>query len=224
MIRRLTLLFIVLAALTITGADVKPASAAGEVVTGTCSSITLSGIAPVGEAVMVLVFRGATFLGTSFAPGGGSYSATVSFATQPTGTVLTIMANDPTTGYTFTTTFACGVSSSSNGSTLFFNPNDGRVDPRPGDRLAIYCNTTANPPTIGVYGIQNDSRGIFLATINVRDLLRVRRITRALGSLGRLDAIAVDANGNFYFAWTGGPFGATGQGIWAKSFRCVFPN
>jgi hypothetical protein len=234
MIRRLSRFFTILIAIAIvsalSGIGLQRASAAGEVVTSTCSSVTISGSAPGVLSVTVEVRNGAATLGiANFEAGpGGAYSATINFSEQPAGSLLTVNAREAFTEspiYNYSTTFPCGSSSSTSGSggVTFFNPNDGRVDPRPGDRLAIYCNTTANPPTIGVYGIRDDSRGVFLATFNVRDLLRARRITRALGSLGTLNAIAIDANGNFYIAWTGGPYGATGQGIWAKAFNCRFP-
>jgi hypothetical protein len=232
MIRRLSRLSIVLIAMIIamSGIGLQRAAAAGEAVTSTCSSVTISGLAPGALSITVEVRIGVATLGfinLEVGPG-GAYSATVNFPEQPAGSLLTVNARDAFVEfpvYNYSTTFPCGSSSSTSGSggVTFFNPNDGRVDPRPGDRLAIYCNTTANPPTIGVYGVRDDSRGVFLATINVRDLLRARRITRSLGSLGTLNAIAIDANGNFYIAWTGGPYGATGQGIWAKSFNCRFP-
>jgi hypothetical protein len=225
MIRRFAALFLVLFVLS--GLPLYRVSASGEVVIGSCSSITLSGTVtpavPIG--VFVEVLSGTTPLGLVSTPAGagGAYSVTVNFAAQPIGTVLTVTAYDPaaTALYLFTTNFVCNNASSS---PIFFNPGDGRVDPRPGDRLAIWCNTAATLPTIGVYGVKDDSKGVFLATINVPDLLKTKRINRALGSLGQLDVAALDANGNFYIAWTGGPYGATGQGVWAKAFNCTFPR
>src|SRR5262245_40044066 len=52
----------------------------------------------------------------------------------------------------------------------FFNPGDGRINPQPGDRIAVYCNNT-RPPTIGIYGIDPQGRGIFLTQALVSDIL-----------------------------------------------------
>src|SRR6202008_1813637 len=42
------------------------------------------------------------------------------------------------------------------GGTTFFNPADGRIDPRPGDRIAIWCDA---PNVMTIWGVGNDSKG-----------------------------------------------------------------
>jgi hypothetical protein len=68
----------------------------------------------------------------------------------------------------------------------WFDPGDDRVDPRPGDRLAAYCNTTANPLSINVYGVEDDGKGVFLTTFNNVDLLKAgpKGIIKSVNGLG----------------------------------------
>ncbi len=105
----------------------------------------------------------------------------------------------------------------------FYNPGDGRVDPRPGDRLAVYCNTGANPPTVDVWGVLNDSSGRRLFTFTFASLVAAgdKGITRKVEPLGTI-FLRVDANNNFLASWTGGPAAATGVKDFAKSFTCAF--
>jgi hypothetical protein len=112
----------------------------------------------------------------------------------------------------------------------FFAPGDGRVDPRPGDRLAVYCNTTFTPPSVSVWGIADNlpdaKKGIFLATFNLPDLLKAgnRGITKNAGAnLGSV-SLADDGQGHFYAAWNGGKYNANGLRDFSKSFTCAFPG
>ena len=105
----------------------------------------------------------------------------------------------------------------------FYNPGDGRVDPRPGDRLAVYCNTAANPPNVDVWGVLNDSSGRRLFTFTFASLVAAgdKGITKKVEPLGTI-FLRVDANNNFLASWTGGPAAATGVKDFAKSFTCAF--
>lgn len=109
----------------------------------------------------------------------------------------------------------------------WFDPGDNRVDPRPGDRLSVYCNPTAKPPTVVVYGIANDQpdylKGFYLATFANADLLKAGPggLTKNAGNLGNVSMMQ-DGHGHFYVAWNDGKYGATGQGIFSKSFTCTF--
>jgi hypothetical protein len=109
------------------------------------------------------------------------------------------------------------------GAGKFFNPGDGRVDPRPGDRLAVYCNTGANPPNVDVWGVLNDSSGRRLFTFTFSDLVKAgaKGITKKVEPLGTI-YLSVDANNWFVAVWTGGPAAATGTKDFAKSFTCNF--
>ncbi len=105
----------------------------------------------------------------------------------------------------------------------FFNPGDGRVDPRPGDRVAVYCNTADNPPNLVVYGIDNASHGLWLSKFIFADLVKAgpKGILRKVEPKGSVFAV-VDANNYFTVQWFGGPAGATGSKDFAKSFTCSF--
>ncbi len=111
----------------------------------------------------------------------------------------------------------------------FYNPNDGRVDPHPWDRLAIWCNTSANPPTLDIWGVGNDSKGFRLLRLVFADLAKTGNLSRSTGRLGNL-LITVDAQNNFTVVWRGqvsapgGSFVADGNPDhgFAKSFRCGF--
>jgi hypothetical protein len=124
-----------------------------------------------------------------------------------------------------------------NGGTIIANPGgasfssgDNRVDPRPGDRLAVYCNLTDTPPNIVVYGIADNlpdyEKGFFLAQFNVADLLKAGKtgLTENAGASAGSVSMADDGSGNFYVAWNGGQFHATGQHDFSKSFTCALPQ
>lgn len=109
-----------------------------------------------------------------------------------------------------------------------FNPADGRVDPRPGDRVAVWCNTSATPPNVVVYGVgdsaTNGSHGFLLGQFSESDLLKADStgITLNAGAGNGTISVQTDGQGHFYVAWNGGKFHATGQGDFAKSFSCAF--
>jgi hypothetical protein len=99
----------------------------------------------------------------------------------------------------------------------YFNPNDGRVDPRPGDRVAAYCGAT----TLAVWGVTDDSVGHLLFTFNKADLVAAGAsgILKAVEPLGSVSA-AVNADGIYTVRWYGGPAAATGTKDFAKIFTC----
>ncbi len=109
----------------------------------------------------------------------------------------------------------------------FFAPGDGRIDPRPGDRIAVYCNANFVPNSVSVWGIADDQpdykKGIFLGTFTLPDLLRAgsRGISKSAGAgLGNV-SVADDGHGDFYATWAGGKYGATGVHDFAKAFSCA---
>jgi hypothetical protein len=106
------------------------------------------------------------------------------------------------------TSVVCGV---------FFNPGDGRVDPRPGDRVVAYCGAT----TLDVWGVTNDSVGHRLFTFNKADLVKAGAsgILKNVEPMGSVFA-AVSAEGVYTVQWFGGPAGATGTKDFAKTFTC----
>lgn len=113
------------------------------------------------------------------------------------------------------------------GAVTWFAPGDGRIDPRPGDRLAVWCNAASNPQDVVVYGIADNqpdwNKGFYLASFANADLLKAGHggITKALGPNGTV-SMMTDGKGEFYVAWNGGQYGANGHGDFAKSFTCDF--
>lgn len=104
----------------------------------------------------------------------------------------------------------------------FFNPGDCRVDPRPGDRLAICCEADQ----IVVYGVANNSRGFLLNTFNFEDLVRAGRSGIFVDKTpdGVISA-SMSKSQHIWVAWNGGQYNATGlpdQGF-AKLVRCPLP-
>lgn len=102
-----------------------------------------------------------------------------------------------------------------------FNPGDSRVDPQPGDRLAIYCNLP--PGSIDVWGVDEESKGFRLATFTLDELKAagLAGVYKTVDPNGTI-SISDDGQGNFWAAWNGGQYNATGQPGhgFAKGFRC----
>jgi len=101
----------------------------------------------------------------------------------------------------------------------FFDPGDSRLDPRPGDRLAVYCNP---PDTLVVYGISNRGKGFLLTTFSHTELLAAGTagLKKTLGD-GNTVWISEDLTYHFWISWTGGEYNATGQGDFAKGSTCA---
>jgi hypothetical protein len=105
------------------------------------------------------------------------------------------------------------------GTPTWFNPGDDRVDPRPGDRIAVYCN---RPNEVTVMGIADDlpsnKSGFPLVTFSYKDIVDAgeRGLTRDAGAMG---TVSISLNkGWFWVAWNGGKYKATGRGIFTKNF------
>lgn len=101
----------------------------------------------------------------------------------------------------------------------FFNPDDCRMNPRAGDRIAVYCDWYFRE--ISVLGITNLGQGYPLVVFDYDELALAGRngLVANLGANGIVTA-RVDARNNFNVTWRGGPYGATGQGDFAKTFFC----
>jgi hypothetical protein len=107
-----------------------------------------------------------------------------------------------------------------NGSAVeFYDPYDARIDPRPGDRLAVYCNQKDQVVVYGIDHAQADFRkGFLLAVFKLEDIKAAgdKGLTRNLGENGTLSISLI--KGWYWVAWNGGQFNATGQDIWVKNF------
>lgn len=101
----------------------------------------------------------------------------------------------------------------------FFNPGDGRYDPRPGDRLAAYCEAKR----VLIYGVNNNSRGFLMGIFEFEALKQAGEegIYLDKGVDGILSA-SMGAQGHIWVAWTGGQHNASGRPEhgFAKLVKC----
>jgi hypothetical protein len=105
------------------------------------------------------------------------------------------------------------------GTPTWFNPGDDRVDPRPGDRIAVYCNRANEVTVLGVADdVPSNRSGFLLATFKYDDIVEAgeRGLTRSAGATGTVSISLI--KGWFWVAWNGGKYKATGQGIYNKNF------
>jgi hypothetical protein len=87
----------------------------------------------------------------------------------------------------------------------------------------VYCNTSANSPTVDVWGVTNDSQGHRLYTFKYADLVAAGSagILKKVEPLGSVSATVSGLN-TFVVRWYGGPAAATGAGDFAKVVTCDF--
>ncbi|MCC7451274.1 MAG: hypothetical protein IT324_27945 [Anaerolineae bacterium] len=106
-----------------------------------------------------------------------------------------------------------------------YGGSGGRVDNRPQDRLAVYCN---QPDRVVIYGIDpaqtDNNKGFPLVEFSFKALLDAGApgVTKSAGVNGTVTASVI--NGWFWIAWNGGRFNATGQGAFAKNFETTKCN
>ncbi len=108
----------------------------------------------------------------------------------------------------------------------FFTPGDGRINGRPGDRIAAWCNTSGeHAGLLDVYGVDDRGKGFQLTTFNLPDVVAAgsKGITKDLGPTGSVSASS-NGQGDFWVAWNGGSFGANGSGDFAKGLNCNIPG
>lgn len=110
----------------------------------------------------------------------------------------------------------------------WFDPGDNRINPLPGDRLAIYCNQTPVEHQVVIYAVDNDSNGFLLGTFSNGQIISAgpSGIQKNLGVTGLLTVTGKLSNGVSYFwvTWNKGQYGGNGQGIWAKAVQCTFSS
>ena len=92
--------------------------------------------------------------------------------------------------------------------------NDGRVDPRPNDRIAVYCRSAY----LEVWGTRDDGTGIFLANFPYSTLVLPGPTSISTGN----GQVVSDVNfeGMIDVKWFGGPYHASGFGDFAKWITC----
>ncbi len=101
----------------------------------------------------------------------------------------------------------------------FFDPGDGRYDPRPGDRVAAYCEAKR----LVIYGVAGNSRGFLLGVFDFEALKAAGEegIYLDKGVDGVVSA-SMSPSGHIWVAWTGGQHNASGRPEhgFAKLVRC----
>ncbi len=101
----------------------------------------------------------------------------------------------------------------------FFDPGDGRYDPRPGDRVAAYCEAKR----LVLYGVAGNSRGFLLGVFDFEALKAAGEegIYLDKGVDGVVSA-SMSPSGHIWVAWTGGQHNASGRPEhgFAKLVRC----
>lgn len=148
----------------------------------------------------------------------------------PDGTLLRLVTTD-TSPSNDTIQIACVAPKVNRPLPIFegFNPRDGRVEPKPADRVAVYC----AGPELKVWGIGPDSVGFPIATFPFADIVNAGRggISISKPGLGTV-SVSVDSQNNFWLAWQGnisvsaGQFYADGtaKNGYAKGFTCAVPK
>lgn len=156
---------------------------------------------------------------------GATTVLTLNFTPQPVGTFIKYSADDGDSANEEDLLFVpVGCTNPANAVTWCATQlnADGRIDPRCNDRVVIYCNpaTQSKPASISVWGIDTSSKGHFLSTFNVSDLLKAG--AKGLQSSTQYGSIAAASlsPGTFFASWNGGPWGANGQGDFVKQVSC----
>jgi hypothetical protein len=109
------------------------------------------------------------------------------------------------------------------GGVTFFTPNDARVNGQPGDRIALYCNSAAKPPTVGVILIDDKGNGFVGVTFDYAKLKAAGKKGLTVTAPGGNQVTAIsEGTSNILARWSG-QFGANGQGDFAKLIACAVP-
>lgn len=88
-----------------------------------------------------------------------------------------------------------------------------------GDRVFAYC----NPNNIEIYGVTPEETGFSLAVFSYATLYaRGAGQVSAQTPMGQV-VLSYDLQGNFRVQWFGGPYFATGNDTFTKTFSCPMP-
>jgi len=187
-------------------------------VTTSCSSFSASGSSASAYVVIGVIGPSGAFPGAILPVSNGAFSGSITFPAQPAGTYLNYFVYESSvqgyiTGATFVNHGNCSTSSPG---TPFFNPGDGRVDPRPGDRMAVYCRSAG----IAVWGVSDHGQGFYLTTFTTAQIATAKQTPLSVTVTAGQVSLGLDSTGNFWIAWQGGLYQATGRGDFAKSGSC----
>jgi hypothetical protein len=121
-----------------------------------------------------------------------------------------------------------------------FNPNDGRISPLTGDRVAVFCRANG----VDVWGVDSSNNGVYLTSFSAQELMSQVAVshttTRGAVTL-RFNSAAqthygydtdktttlsliVDKGAQYSIAWAGGSYAANGVGAFIKGFSCTYLN
>lgn len=119
-----------------------------------------------------------------------------------------------------------------------FNPNDGRISPLTGDRVAVFCRANG----VDVWGVDSSNNGVFLTNFSSQELksqVAVSHttprgaVTLRFGSAAQTHwgydtnlattlSLIVDKGAQYSIAWAGGSYAANGAGAFIKGFSCTY--
>ncbi|PJF34573.1 MAG: hypothetical protein CUN49_14990 [Candidatus Thermofonsia Clade 1 bacterium] len=103
-----------------------------------------------------------------------------------------------------------------------FDPDDGRAEPNPTDRIAIYCE--AKWRDFEVWGVRADSTGYPLIVFEFDELTEVagKPVVKTAHDGSRVVAWIDPEQPVFTVQWFNAAYGANGAPPFAKVFRCPF--
>ena len=171
----------------------QPAAAQSLTAVVDCSSATVS--EPVGSRGTITVIVGQFVIASVTGP----IPLTATYVTQASGTIITVFFDQ--------TLVFQGPCSPTTG----FNPGDGRVEPKPGDRLAVYCR---GDRSIEVWGIDANGQGFPLTSVTVGQIAQQGKVGVRLGNNGTV-VVKEDSDGLLSVEWYGSRYGNH-----AKCFQC----
>ncbi|MCC7452189.1 MAG: hypothetical protein IT324_32615 [Anaerolineae bacterium] len=138
---------------------------------------------------------------------------------------------------TVTTLLTGGMVAKADGGGSPFSTGDSRVNPLAGDRVAVYCNAN----NIDVWGIDTSNNGVYLTTFTLAELkqkatthtspngtVTLNMDSAAQTHMGYITSsdtstsLIVDQGTQYRAVWTGGNYGADGNGVFFKTFSCTY--
>jgi hypothetical protein len=121
-----------------------------------------------------------------------------------------------------------------------FNPDDGRISPLTGDRVAVFCRANG----VDVWGVDSSNNGVYLTSFSALELKSESAVTHTtprgavtlrFGSAAQTHygydtdkattlSLIVDKGAQYSIAWAGGSYAANGVGKFIKGFSCTYLN
>jgi hypothetical protein len=118
-----------------------------------------------------------------------------------------------------------------------FDPKDGRVAPAVADRVAVYCHDDG----VEVWGVDSSNNGVYLTKFSEAELVagsathssesgsisltqnRTATTVQGYSSETAEEIIThVEESAEYTIAWSGGNYGANGEGVFSKTIECTY--